>query len=264
MSSPVPAGSGTPRAAILGVSLKLYLGHDATLDWCRSVSDIAARAPAVGDGRLDLVVLPALTALSAAAEILRPAGVAIGGQDLWTEDRGPFTGEVSGADLAAIGCTFVEVGHAERRRIFAESDALVREKLVAAARNGLTPILCVGEERRGTEREAAGECIGQLTAALVGRGGDGPRPHDLVVAYEPIWAIGAAEAAPPDHVAPVCVAMKGWLADWADGARVRVIYGGAAREGIVSSLGASVDGLFLGRFAHDPERLGRVIGELSA
>ncbi|HVC24892.1 MAG TPA: triose-phosphate isomerase family protein [Acidimicrobiales bacterium] len=264
MSDSAPAAAGPRRAAILAVSLKLYLGHVATLEWCRSVGDIASRAPAVTGGRLDLVVLPAVTALSAVAEILDPAVVAIGGQDLWTEDSGPFTGEISGADLAAIGCRFAEVGHAERRRIFAESDDLVHRKLVAATRNGLTPILCVGEERRSTERDAVGECIRQLGAALAGQGGGAPAPHDLVVAYEPVWAIGAAEAAPPDHVAPVCAAIKRWAADWAAGTRVRVIYGGAAREGIVSSLGDSVDGLFLGRFGHDTARLARVIDELSA
>jgi len=264
MSDSVPAVIGPPRAAFLGVSLKLYLDHVTTLEWCRSVGDIAARSGAITDGRLELVVLPAVTALSAVAEILGPAGVAIGGQDLWAEDRGPFTGEISGADLAAIGCRFVEVGHAERRRIFGETDELVRRKLAAATRNGLTPLLCVGEGRRGTARDAADECIRQLRAALTGEDGAAPGPRDLVVAYEPVWAIGAAEAAPAEHIASVCAAIRRWVASWSDATWVRVIYGGAAGEGIMSSLGDSVDGLFLGRSAHHPARLARVIGELSA
>ena len=264
MSETVPAPTESRGAAFLGVSLKLYLDHPTTLEWCRSVSDIAIDCAAIGDGRVELVVLPAVTALSAVAEILGPAGVAIGGQDLWAEDRGPFTGEISGADLVAIGCRFVEVGHAERRRIFGETDEVVRRKLAAAARNGLTPLLCIGEEHRGNARDAAGECIRQLRAAVDGDDGKAPGLRDLVIAYEPAWAIGAAEAAPPAHIALVCSAIKRWAGNRLNATSVRVIYGGAAGEGTVSKLGDSVDGLFLGRSAHDPARLARVICEVSA
>ncbi len=249
-------------ARFVGVSLKLYLGHVETLDWCRAVRDIVAGMPAVAENRLEVVVLPALTALVSVVPILAPVGVGVGAQDLWVEDRGSFTGQVSGADLAAIGCRFAEIGHAERRRIFCESDELIRAKVSAAARNGLVPLLCVGEDEHRNESDAAKACTLQLRAALGGLEGD-VAPSQIVVAYEPVWAIGADQAAAPGHIAAVCTGIKEWMAVESAIRSVRVIYGGAAGEGLATELGDRVDGLFLGRSAHRPERLVRILNELA-
>lgn len=262
MSAVARRAAGTGARAFVGVSLKLYLSHDATLSWSQAVRDLALRrAPAVRD-RVELVVLPALTALAPVSEILRPAGIALGAQDLWVEERGPFTGEVSGADLAAIGCRFAEIGHAERRRLFAETDELVGRKVAAATRSGLTPLLCVGEDERCSAKAAADRCVVQLRAAL--EAGAAAPPEEVVVAYEPVWAIGAEAAAPPAHIVAVCTAIKEWALREQSAPLVRVVYGGTAGEGLIARLGGAVDGLFLGRCAHDPARLFGVIDEVVA
>ena len=140
----------TGRALMVGVSLKMYFDPARTASWVREVAERTAQHDAVRSGRVHLFVLPSLPALPAAVAALAGTGVAVGAQDLFWADRGPYTGGVSGLDLRAIGCTYVEVGHAERRRVFGEDDAVIRLKLAAAFRSGLTPVLCVGEAARST------------------------------------------------------------------------------------------------------------------
>jgi triosephosphate isomerase len=251
----------------LGVSLKMYLDHRSTLRWVQQVAEIAAGEPAVGAGRVDLAVLPGFVSLDAVAGLTRGTPLAVGAQDLSWADSGAFTGEVSGRDLVAVGCRYVEVGHAERRRLFGEDDAVVAGKLAAAIRNGLVPILCVGEEERVGADEAARSCREQVVRALaeLGPGAD-RRVPDLVIAYEPVWAIGAERPAAADHVRAVCRQLRDGFADDDRPQRLRVIYGGSAGPGLLTELGDAVDGLFLGRFAHDPQAFAAVIreaGELS-
>jgi triosephosphate isomerase len=168
---------------------------------------------------------------------------------------------VSGRDLAAFGCRYVEVGHAERRRIFGEDDAVVAGKVAAAVRNGLVPMLCVGEEDRVDADQAAEFCRGQVERALADVGPDAELPvSELVIAYEPVWAIGAERPAGADHVRSVCRQLRDSFAD-GDPRQLRVIYGGSAGPGLLTELGDAVDGLFLGRFAHDPQAFAAVVGE---
>lgn len=168
----------------------------------RHYSHIPSRAPIIflevypsdsSDFEEDLV--------PAAREILGEY-VAVGAQDLSTEDAGAFTREVSGATIAEFGCSVVEVGHAERRRLFGETDDVVRAKTASALRNGLTPVLCVGEATQGIREDAVSECIRQFDdAASTGRraGSSG----GIIVAYEPLWAIGASEPASPEYIRAV-------------------------------------------------------------
>src|SRR5207244_8903588 len=122
--------------------------------------------PAVRDGRIELFVLPAFPVLHEAGHVLFPAGASTGSQDLFWEDEGAFTGEVSGKMVAELGGSYAEVGHAERRRIFGEDDDVIGLKTAAAYRNGLTPILCVGEHGRGTAADAVRQCIRAIDAVL--------------------------------------------------------------------------------------------------
>jgi triosephosphate isomerase len=246
--------------AVIGVSLKMYFDHATTLEWAADVARIAARHEAVTSGAVQLVVLPSFTALVPVVEAVSATAVSVGAQDLFWDDRGAFTGEVSGADLAEIGCSFVEVGHAERRRIFGETDEVVAAKVAAAVRNGLTPLLCVGEEIQTDAALAASACIEQLESALSGVEGD-PGDASVVVAYEPVWAIGAESAAGPEHIAEVCGLLSEWMLRHPLVATSRVIYGGSAGPGLLAQLGSTVDGLFLGRFAHDPANLELVLDE---
>jgi triosephosphate isomerase (TIM) len=244
----------------IGVSLKMYFGRFRTADWCGAVADIARSHPAITDGHVRLVVLPSHPYLLEARSIFGATPVQIGGQDLFWEDGGAFTGEVSGAQLCELGCDYAEIGHAERRRIFGEDDAVIALKTAAAFHNGLTPLLCVGEAERSSVEAATAECVAQLNSALstaVADGTAGP----VVVAYEPQWAIGAAEPASPQHIAAVCAALREHLSQ-PPFTGSQVIYGGSAQPGLLTQLKSGVDGLFLGRFAHDPSAVATILDEV--
>jgi triosephosphate isomerase len=245
---------------VIGVSLKMYFDHRRTLEWSEDIARVASAHEAVQNGLVELVVLPSFPSLTATVDAFVGTPVAVGAQDLFWVDRGPFTGEVSGVDLAQIGCEYVEVGHAERRRIFGEDDEVVANKVAAAVRNGLAPFLCIGETERMAPELAAAACVEQLRSALTAAEEQGAIDR-LVVAYEPEWAIGAAESASPEHIGAVCGVMREWLASHPLVGESRVIYGGSAGPGLLGRLGASVDGLFLGRFAHDPAALERVLDD---
>jgi triosephosphate isomerase (TIM) len=156
--------------------------------------------------------------------------------------------------LGELGCRYVAVGHAERRSRFGESDDVVAAKIVAAFRHSLTPVLCVGETNHGTATQAIPECIRQLNSALTLARRTGTVGR-VVVAYEPIWAIGQARPAPDEHILAVIEGIRGVV----DGSSV--IYGGSAQPGLLTRLADGVDGLFLGRFAHDPMALAAVVEE---
>lgn len=256
---------GSERAApeapvFIGVSLKAYFDHEQTIRWCKQVRDVAARHPYFDRRSRELVALPGLASLASAGQIFDGGPVRLGAQNLWYEDQGAFTGEVGGPTLRQLGCTHVEVGHAERRGIFGEDDAMIERKIAAAVRNGLTPILCVGERDRVDASGAAEICIGQVGRALeqTVRAGTTAR---IVVAYEPEWAIGAQSPAPVEHITGVGAAVRSWL----DGHPLlagSVIYGGSAGPGLWTELHGHLDGLFLGRFAHRPEALRGVLDEV--
>lgn len=245
----------------LGVSLKLYLDVSQTTRWARAVATLAAGHPAVRDGSVRLLVLPSLPALGAVRDAFAGTPVRLGAQDLFWEDRGAYTGAVSGADLRQAGCEYVEIGHAERRAVFHEGDDVIGKKLRAAVRNRLTPILCVGEHTRAPAEPTAQECVRQLDIALQHLDGD---RHDLIVAYEPVWAIGAPQPAPAAAVIAVCAALRDRVRADERLGETAVIYGGSAQPGSLTALGRGVDGLFLGRFAHDPDRLARMIDEAAS
>jgi triosephosphate isomerase len=241
----------------VAISLKMYFGPARAQAYCAALASLAQRHPDVASGATELVVLPSFVAIPAAVDAAGTTRLQVGAQDLATEDAGAFTGEVSGAELAELGVTHVEVGHAERRRLFGESDAVVRAKTAAALRNRLVPLLCVGEAERVDPVAAAAVVVEQVASAIPD--GTGQR---VLVAYEPVWAIGAAQPAPHAYTSAVCDAVRAAL-----GERLGdfgILYGGSAGPGLVAALGDSVDGLFLGRFAHDPTAVETVLDELAA
>ncbi|PFG30192.1 triose-phosphate isomerase family protein [Paramicrobacterium agarici] len=245
---------------LIGVSLKMYFGHARTLEWCEAGADIARSHHAVSAGEAELFVVPSYQSIPAAREILDGLA-AVGAQDLATDDEGAFTGEVSGAQIAELGCTLVEVGHAERRRLFGETDEIVRLKTDAALRNGLSPVLCVGETERRNAADAAAECVRQLDDALALAHERG-RTGRLIVAYEPGWAIGAREPASAGDIRAVCEPLRDRVRGLTAFPDSSVIYGGSAGPGLVTEIRNTVDGLFLGRLAHDPAALGTVLDEV--
>lgn len=245
---------------VLGISLKMYFDHEGTIAWCRGVRDLLGRRQL--PDALELIVLPSSVSLPAAAEAFAGTTVRLGVQDLFWEDRGPFTGAVGGPSVRQIGCRYAEVGHAERRRIFHENLQVFAAKTVAAVRNRLTPIICVGEQELMPADEAAAACVRELDRILSGLV-EQDRSARLIIAYEPEWAIGADTPAPVEHIITVCDAVSAWLARRSRFLGSNVIYGGTAGPGLLTRLAGHADGLFLGRAAHDLDALESILEEVT-
>ncbi|ROV89769.1 hypothetical protein VSDG_08575 [Cytospora chrysosperma] len=228
------------------------------------VSDVVAQLSALPDlaSSVDIFIIPdAITLTSVIAQIRSSnAPVLVGAQDAFWEDSGAYTGEVSPSVLAEVGCQMVELGHAERRRMFGEGDVETARKAAAAARNGLIPLVCIGERTRGMVSMAVGECATQVEAVIAAV----PDDAEVVLAYEPVWAIGAAEPAAAEHVVGVVDAIRELPALRGRQGVTRIIYGGSAGPGLFEKLKQSADGLFLGRFGHDPGALVKTIREVAS
>ncbi|WP_439693265.1 triose-phosphate isomerase family protein [Curtobacterium sp. SP.BCo] len=247
----------------VGVSLKMYFSHARTLSWASDVAGIARRHPAVRSGAVQLFVAPTFPALVPVRDVLAGSGVLLGAQDLAWADAGAFTGEVSGAELREIGVDVVEIGHAERRALFHETDDEVAGKVHAAFRNRLRPLVCVGEAIRASRPEAIADVTAQLDRAVSTAVADG-LAGPLIVAYEPVWAIGAPAPAPDEHVVTVLAGIEQHLATRPALAGSVVLYGGSAGPGLLTRGGGRIGGLFLGRFAHDPAAVEAVLDEAAA
>lgn len=241
----------------IGIGLKMYFGYQQTISWCKALLEIVALRPQLLDEGGELFVLPSFPALNAVADLTSGTGVGVGSQDIHWEDAGPFTGAVSGSMLAEIGCRYAEVGHAERRLLFKEDDDVVALKTEAALRNGMVPIICIGEVDRLDHQMALVTCTDQLTSALSRHS---RVPKRVIVAYEPVWAIGASEPAPPRHIRAVCTGIRLALESLPISSS-SLIYGGTAGPGLLGALEHCVDGLFLGRSAHDLSALASVLDD---
>lgn len=200
-------------------------------------------------------VVPPATAIAAVADVLGPdSGVLVGAQDAHWEDAGAWTGEVSVPQVADAGAHLLEIGHSERREHFGETDGRVNLKVRAALRHGLVPLVCVGEpdavRRAGREVE---HVVGQVRAALDGV----DEPSSVLVAYEPVWAIGeGGRPARPEDVAEVAAAVRDAVGGHVVGGAVAsLLYGGSVdRRNALDLLAVDgVDGLFIGRSAWDAE-----------
>jgi len=207
---------------------------------------------------VEVVVLPPFTSIRSVQTLVDGDDVPLryGAQDLSPQDSGAYTGDVSGSMLAKLGCSYVVVGHSERREHHGESDALVNAKLVAAFRNGITPILCVGEPLE--VREAGGHlghCSGQLDGALAGLPADDVSA--IVIAYEPVWAIGTGKVATPADAQEVCALIRSRLtelyaSELAD--QVRLLYGGSVKASNAPEIlgQPDIDGALVGGASLDP------------
>jgi triosephosphate isomerase len=213
----------------------------------------------------DVVVCPAFTALRSVQTTIDSdhIPIALGAQDCYWETQGAFTGEVSAPMLAKLNVSYVIVGHSERRQIFGETDEMVAKKLHATLASGMLPILCVGETLE--EREAGGtdaKVQGQVEAALREVGSDAI--GDLVIAYEPIWAIGTGHNATPQDASSTIGTIRATVAALAGepaSQSTRILYGGSVKPGNIASLMAEseVDGALIGGASLDPDEFARVV-----
>jgi len=205
----------------------------------------------------DIVIAPAFTSLPAAAEATKGTHIGIAGQDLYWEKEGAFTGEISAGMLVEAGCRYTLIGHSERRRIFGETDEAVFEKTKVALAAGLTPIVCIGEmlsDREAGRTEHICQCqfegsLGALTPEEFSR---------ILLAYEPVWAIGTGRTATPELAAAVhkfvrhCAVEKYGAAY---GAALRILYGGSVKPDNIEGLMAEteIDGVLVGGASLDPK-----------
>lgn len=246
-------------APVVAVSTKMYFGHERGTRWIAEVADRAREHPGIRSGDLQLVVIPGYLQLLPALGSFAGTPVLVGAQDAAETEHGAYTGEVSPAELAEIGVRVVELGHAERRRLYHEDDDLIAAKVAAALRNGLLPLLCVGEPVRQEAETAGSVAVGQLESALR-TAPAGP----VIVAYEPVWAIGSAEPAPLPHLVAVSRELRRALDARPERTGSALLYGGSAGPGLLTAAGSALDGVFLGRSAHDVDALFEVIGEAAA
>jgi triosephosphate isomerase len=208
---------------------------------------------------VEVVVLPPFTDIRSVQTLIEgdKYDIKYGAQDLSPQDSGAFTGEISGAMLAKLGCSYVVVGHSERRAQHGESNEIVNAKAVAALRNGLIPIVCVGEDL--TVRQAGNAVavvLEQLDGSLAGVTGE--QVAELVIAYEPVWAIGTGEVATPEDAQEVCEAIRDRVREvWGDGAAdsVRVLYGGSVKSANVAAIMVKpdIDGALVGGASLDSD-----------
>jgi triosephosphate isomerase len=234
------------RHKILAGNWKMNLDHRAGAALAKEICDGAGAARSA----CEIILIPPFTTLPAVADAVRGSVVKTGAQDLYCEDEGAYTGEISGGMLRALGCEYVLVGHSERRHTIGESSDLVARKLRAALRNGLVPILCVGELLAEREsRKAVDVVTSQVRESCEGL--EGAEFSRVVVAYEPVWAIGTGRTATPQDAADmhgVIRIIAKELFGTAAAENLPILYGGSAKPDTAPALLAEpeIDGLLVG------------------
>jgi triosephosphate isomerase (TIM) len=249
------------RRPLIAGNWKMHMSH---LDAIGLVQKLAFSLKEKELEAAEVVVLPPFTALRSVQTLVTgdKLDVGYGAQDLSAQDSGAYTGEVSGAMLAALACQYVVVGHSERRQHHAEDDAVVAAKAQAALRHGVVPIVCVGE---GLEVRQAGahvdHCTGQLDASCEGLTTE--QMAQIVIAYEPVWAIGTGEVATPEDAQEVCGALRARLAEQfgpETAATVRILYGGSVKAASTAGIlaGPDVDGALVGGASLDADEFAQI------
>jgi triosephosphate isomerase len=225
------------------------------LDHLQSIAFVQKLAWTLSDakhdfGAVEVAVFPPFTDLRSVQTLVNADDLPVrfGAQDLSTHDEGAYTGEVSGAFLAALDCSYVIIGHSERRQYHGETDDLIAEKVAAAHRHGLVPVICVGETSDDLEQHGPSAVpVAQLRTAL----GGAKKGSDIVVAYEPVWAIGSGQAATSEQAQQVCHALREVIAEVLGdevAAATRILYGGSVKAANIAGFmrEADVDGALVG------------------
>jgi triosephosphate isomerase len=237
------------RKPLMAGNWKMNLNH---LEAIALTQKLAFSLSAKDFEAVDVVILPPFTDLRSVQTMVDGdhLELAYGAQDISPFDSGAYTGDISGVMLAKLGCRYVVVGHSERRQYHAESDEMVAEKLRACLRHGMVPILCVGESLQVRQAgDHVAHCLAQLDVALEGVGAEQART--VVVAYEPVWAIGTGEVATPQDAQEVCAAIRTRLAERFSGDLAdhgRILYGGSVKASNIAGIMAEpdIDGALVG------------------
>jgi triosephosphate isomerase len=254
-------GQAAGRKPLIAGNWKLHNNH---LEAISLTQKLAFTLNSKDFAATDVAVLPPFTALRSVQTLVEADKVPIGygAQDISPHDAGAYTGEVSGRMLTKLGCRYALAGHSERRRYHHEDDAVVNAKVRAALRSGLAPILCVGEPLAIREAgDHVGHTLGQLDGALAGITGD--QASAVIVAYEPVWAIGTGEVATPQDAQEMCAAIRSRLSavhGHAAAASVRILYGGSVKADNTAAIMAQpdIDGALVGGASLDAGEFARI------
>ena len=246
------------RKPVIAGNWKMYKTISEAVHFIEMIKPVAAQA-----GHCEVVVAPPFTALAAAAEAADGSKVAISAQDMHWDKEGAHTGDISAAMLVDAGCTHVIIGHSERRHDHGETDEQVNRKIKAALEAGLTPIMCVGEVL--AEREAgktAGVLKTQIAGALAGITPEAAKP--IVIAYEPVWAIGTGKTATPEIAEDAHKIIRAEVAKLLGAeiaANIRILYGGSVKPDNATTLLAQedIDGALVGGASLKPDSFTAIV-----
>jgi triosephosphate isomerase len=235
--------------------------HKTAGEGTKLVQELNALTRAVTD--VEIVVCPPFTALAAAAAAVAGTNIGLGAQNMHWEEKGAFTGEIAPGMLKDIGCTHVIIGHSERRQYFAETDQTVNKKLKAALKAGLKPIMCVGETLTEREANSTEQVVGvQVKDGLEGLSAE--QVAGLVIAYEPVWAIGTGRTASAEDANAVCGFIRRTVAKMfgqASADSVRIQYGGSVKPDNVAELMAKpdIDGALVGGASLEADSFSKLV-----
>jgi len=249
------------RLPLMAGNWKMYENH---LEAIALVQKLAFTLTPKDFEAVEVAVLPPFTALRSVQTLIDGDKLRIryGAQDLSQYESGAYTGDVSGPMLAKLGCQYVLAGHSERRQFHGETDEVVNAKALAALRAGITPILCLGEPLEVRQaRQHLGHCVGQLDEGL--KGVPSAAIAAMVIAYEPIWAIGTGEVATPDDAQEAAATIRSRISEFHDAetaASVRILYGGSVKPGNVAPIMAQpdVDGALVGGASLDAGQFAQI------
>jgi triosephosphate isomerase len=249
------------RKNLMAGNWKMNANH---LEAIQMVQKLSYRLDLPDYQRVDVVVCPPFTSLRSTQTVIETdhLPIQLGAQNVDWHDNGAFTGEVAPSMLAKLGVRFVIVGHSERRELFGETNEIVKKKLRAVLTAGMTPILCVGETEGEREAgEAESKVTTQVTEGLAGLGGE--EIASMVIAYEPIWAIGTGRTATADDAGAMCSHVRRTVRAIASSAAddVRILYGGSVNPGNIAGLMAKqdIDGGLVGGASLDPDAFASVV-----
>lgn len=233
------------RRPFIAGNWKMNLTRSQSVDLARQVVERATSA-----AQVDVAVCPPSVYLDAVAQVVRGTAVALGAQNMYHESAGAFTGEISGAMLLDVGCRYVILGHSERRHILGETDRDVNRKVHAALKQGLLPIVCVGETLEQREAGQTGDVVGSQFAGSL-QGLTAEQMGSVVIAYEPVWAIGTGKVATPEQAEEVHADLRRLLETRYNAAvaqTVRIQYGGSVKPDNAAQLLSqpNIDGALVG------------------
>ena len=246
------------RTPVIAGNWKMHNTVDESLKLVREL-----KALVLGVGGVEIVVAPVFTALDAVSAEINGSNIALSSQNVFWEEKGAYTGEIAPGMLKDVGCTYAIIGHSERRQYFGETDETVNKRVKAALKAGLTPIMCVGETLAEREGGKTLEIVSrQVTGGLAGL--SSAEIDKLIIAYEPVWAIGTGKTATPEQAEEVHADIRrlvGEIAGPATAAGIRILYGGSVKADNVDILmsQADIDGALVGGAALQADSFARIV-----